>query len=70
MEWIRCSERMPEEDAYVITHWPEARGHGPECVSTAYWVRRKWRCVMDKPLRQDVTHWMPLPSFPPSDPLA
>jgi len=68
MEWIRCSERMPEDGVYVIvatvdTTWVET--HFVE--SESFTGVRMWYSANEdtepRPL-QSFTHWMPLPPPP------
>lgn len=48
-EWIKCSERLPEEDEYYLTH--SSAG-----VDVTYFSGRF--------LDEYATHWMPLPEPP------
>lgn len=65
MEWIKCSERMPEEtgdiivfsDGIVMSGISYSRRKGFYIDALAY--------DDDEPI-DDVTHWMPLPN-PPTD---
>lgn len=66
--WIACAERMPPDGDEVVAAWPDTgdpyKGYG--CVSTAVYSQRcGWTDGDGLTLRQDVTHWMPLP--PPPD---
>lgn len=59
--WIKCSERMPEEN-------PEkqvlACFKGDD-ISTLYYFEGRWDDAYGiVPIRQDVTHWMPIPAAP------
>ena len=54
-EWIKCSERLPEEKVVVLT-WD---GYD---ICTAYRVRDYWNDTIGWP-----THWMPLPAPPAED---
>ncbi|HCR1961870.1 TPA: DUF551 domain-containing protein [Enterobacter kobei] len=63
MEWIKCSERMPEEDAEEQVLACFKGGD----ISTLYYIEGQWDDAYGiLPIRQDVTHWMPLPD-PPSE---
>lgn len=63
MEWIKCSERMPEETGDIIVF-----SDGIVMSGISY-SRRKGFYIDaleyddDEPI-DDVTHWMPLPNPP------
>lgn len=54
-EWIKCSERMPDEKVAVLT-WD---GYD---MCTAYRIHNYWNAAIGWP-----THWMPLPAPPAED---
>lgn len=62
-EWIKCSERMPEEtddiivvsDGIVVSGISYSRRYGFYMAALEY--------DSDAPIK-DVTHWMPLPEPP------
>lgn len=61
-KWIRCSERLPENDdevivAYKCKYDPRIR------VSTDCYNQRAGRWDLD----HQYTHWMPLPDAPEVD---
>lgn len=59
--WIPCSERMPEENAEqeVIACFKGGD------ISTLYYFKGRWDDAYGiVPIRQDVTHWMPMPAAP------
>lgn len=65
MEWIKCSERMPEPGTLVIImqvgfHVPYVGWWNPP-GSDGWEIRDKY----NEP--EDVTHWMPLPDLPPHE---
>lgn len=69
MEWIKCSERMPEIGNRVIV---TIEGKYVRCASYTQWDGAKTergRAPRFEDLRRivhGVTHWMPLPE-PPSE---
>ena len=55
-QWIKCSERLPEEEGYYLTgrpRWPYARRDWFSQNSNGF-IHCVWR----------PTHWMPLPELP------
>ncbi|WP_368669890.1 DUF3850 domain-containing protein [Escherichia coli] len=66
--WIPCSERLPDEGEYVLTHVTFNSDLVTPLVCTARWTGDTFRRggVTAKPGRGDgqVTHWMPLPEPP------
>lgn len=74
MEWIKCSERMPDDEADVLCFGQYGDNDiDEECYQFMGWLSSKgikgiWR-VSDgdsQNRRAKVTHWMPLPE-PPSE---
>lgn len=73
-EWIKCSERMPEQMVNVLFY---DRWESKDWTMRAgYWNGRSWvpnaDADGDSPgcewiSRQAVTHWMPLPEPPKED---
>lgn len=59
MEWIKCSELMPEDMADVLVT------NGEE-VKSMWWNGSRWVSCLSKYTidSDDVTHWMPLPTPP------
>ena len=61
MEWVKCSERLPEKYKEVLTFRP------PDEIIISY---LSWMIEVDEPIWADevsnYTHWMPLP-LPPKD---
>ena len=57
-EWIRCVDRLPEEEEYVLCVCVNARGQ--QNIVKGYYMGGQWRCGMNS----NVTHWMPLPAPP------
>ena len=53
LQWIPCSERMPENDESVLI----SNSHG---VTKAWWNGRFWSSIAVKKYKT-VTAWMPLP---------
>jgi hypothetical protein len=60
MNWIKCSERMPEEGVHVLIS-TEA-----EIMYIAYYLKSRgcWECAFFDESFVDITHWMPLPEPP------
>jgi len=61
MEWIKCSERMPEENSNVIFYENDF-----SCIYIGSYENiygYKW-IVNCMEIEQKVTHWMPLPEKP------
>ncbi|HIB5486278.1 TPA: DUF551 domain-containing protein [Klebsiella pneumoniae] len=60
-KWIPVSERMPEENAEQQVLACFKGGD----ISTLYYFEGRWDDAYGiVPIRQDVTHWMPLPAAP------
>ncbi|MFH5131579.1 DUF551 domain-containing protein [Enterobacter cloacae complex sp. 2024EL-00227] len=59
--WVACSERMPEENSEQEVLACFKGGD----ISTLYYFEGRWDDTYGiVPIRQDVTHWMPLPAAP------
>lgn len=59
--WVACSERMPDENAEQEVLACFKGGD----ISTLYYFEGRWDDAYGiVPIRQDVTHWMPLPAAP------
>ncbi|NHA25123.1 DUF551 domain-containing protein [Enterobacter roggenkampii] len=59
--WVACSERMPDENAEKEVLACFKGGD----ISTLYYFEGRWDDAYGiVPIRQDVTHWMPLPAAP------
>ncbi|WP_223603917.1 MULTISPECIES: DUF551 domain-containing protein [Enterobacter] len=59
--WVDCSERMPEENSEQEVLACFKGGD----ISTLYYFEGRWDDAYGiVPIRQDVTHWMPLPAAP------
>ena len=56
-EWIKCSERLPEEDEAVLVWCPEY-----ECFEIAWQHNSFWFNGFD--MDYVPTHWQPLPPPP------
>ncbi|MFZ5199199.1 DUF551 domain-containing protein, partial [Enterobacter kobei] len=59
--WVACSERMPDENAEQEVLACFKGGD----ISTLYYFEGRWDDAYGiVPIRQDVTHWMPMPAAP------
>ena len=59
--WVACSEQMPKENAEQEVLACFKGGD----ISTLYYFEGRWDDAYGiVPIRQDVTHWMPLPAAP------
>ena len=56
-EWIKCSERLPEDERYFLAF------DCNHCMWVACWYENNWVDMLDRKLF-DITHWMPLPKEP------
>lgn len=60
-QWVACSERMPDENAEQEVLACFKGGD----ISTLYYFEGRWDDAYGiVPIRQDVTHWMPMPAAP------
>lgn len=58
-KWIKCSEQMPPVDTIVVVSFKSLE------TSPLLWSGNEWDDEYGMiPIRQDVTHWMPLPKPP------
>lgn len=63
MGWIKCSERLPDENERVIAF----RSNEPEISAYRYTVMWGWPVKIAHTRHGGVTHWMPLPEPPKED---
>jgi hypothetical protein len=77
MNWIKCSERMPDLYQWVLVcNSPKGAGE-PRCINIWRWDGTDWDSInvghVNSPTFSDitydlytdqVTHWMPLPKPP------
>jgi hypothetical protein len=66
MEWIKCSERLPEDDKYVLV-WDGNINldNFPFYEIAAYRTFNNGSFFISGPyVLQKITHWMPLPNPP------
>lgn len=76
-DWIKCSERLPDEDSYVVAAKHYGSGMPPD-AAVCWFIHGRF-CLHDDGLSASnydggacismdfqVTHWMPLPD-PPKD---
>jgi hypothetical protein len=61
MNWIKCSDMMPEDAEPVLGYFPKSKE-----VSEVYWDGEEdsWVCHEISYEKEEVTHWMPLPEKP------
>ena len=69
MEWIKCSERMPEVGVKVIFFPNNDEPIHGEWNGVAWTQDVSWSCAyddggIDNLVTIKVTHWMPLPQLP------
>lgn len=62
-KWIPCSERLPDNDDFVIVTILDERGDTPYRYSDFGWYFDRAKCwIIDAEERTDVIAWMPLPT--------
>lgn len=60
--WILCSERLPENDDFVVVTVLDERGDTPYRYSDFGWYLGSAKCwIVDAEQRTDIIAWMPLP---------
>ena len=59
MEWIKCSERMPENDTNVLVYGIGGINIMAYESEINWWYEDEGRHDAD-----EITHWMPLPEIP------
>lgn len=66
-EWIKCSDRMPAPDQYVLVKVAFGRVH-LACQRRGEWLQDKEYCnssgFISSVIGNRITHWQPLPSPP------
>lgn len=65
--WISVNERLPEKPGYYLAYWhghscPEGRVDVLNFDGTVFPWTTLWKAV-----KNEVTHWMPLPAQPVED---
>ncbi len=64
-KWIPVTERLPENDDFVIVAIKDEHGDSPYVYSDFGWYFDRAECwIVDTEQRTDITHWMPLPKPP------
>ncbi|WIJ49647.1 DUF551 domain-containing protein [Enterobacter roggenkampii] len=63
MEWIKCSEQMPEETGDIIVVSDDIVMSGVSYSRKKGFYLQALEYDADEPV-DDVTHWMPLPEPP------
>lgn len=58
MEWIKCSDRLPEENKIVLISGGTAK------LIDDFWYTGMEEPLFRRSINWTVTHWMPLPSAP------
>ena len=71
MQWIPCSEKLPEEACPVIGSYKSLKGQIPMVVIRSYCAEEDFSFyTVEFPLatysvhERNITHWMPLPPMP------
>ena len=67
MNWIKCSERMPENGQFVLAYGDSCQGwiNGPKMAVFRWDIERWWDANLDaEEAEGDPSHWMPLPDAP------
>ena len=67
MEWIKCSERQPEDDVDVLAFSPNGIVITAASILNGTWYTRDGQ-EWDDEWTSSVTHWMPLPAPPEVQP--
>lgn len=77
MQWIKCCDKLPEEDSWVLCYLTKNCVEEPIILSLQFYFY-KWKesgeikltpmfkSIGRSYLLNDITHWMPLPT-PPKD---
>lgn len=73
MEWIKVTDRLPEDEQIIIAYGRNNKSNKLEVNSCRFYIETAGNppypvfMVYDWPtyfLIEDVTHWMPLPAHP------
>lgn len=82
MDWVRCSDRMPEQYTFVLVFATTKGTNEPNPKTLARWNGKEWEFLAEyidktgygvcQDLEwdvdpQEITHWMPLPEAPKED---
>lgn len=61
-EWIKCSDRLPDEDSFVLIYSKDGYPIviGEFCITTENWYDLNGNS-------RSVSHWQPLPDAPECD---
>ena len=63
--WIPVTERLPNNDDFVIVTVKDESGDSPYIYSDFGWYLDRAGCwIVNTEQRTDITHWMPLPKPP------
>ena len=60
MEWIKCSDRLPEKETMVLTYSPETNLRWGMIAFHGAWEV----AIEGMETVSGITHWMPLPQPP------
>lgn len=67
-EWIKCSERLPDDDNFVLVTNGKHTGIGAYLHDDHLEDDERWQDehfeFINKQSKYSVTHWMPLPETP------
>ena len=67
-EWIKCSDRLPDnDDGVIIYSFKDGIGIGSYCIGLVEENRSGWDTSYDWAIRELPTHWRPLPEAPKDD---
>lgn len=70
MEWVKCSERLPEDEQSVIVYgiterWIENNpSYLPIIVGAKFFKKYGFRLYSDEGKIIDIKHWIALPELP------
>lgn len=64
MKWIKCSERLPEEEGSYYVYNPNGFRGNKKVIYTEFIAGHGGFKTFWCPLGDQITHWMPLPDGP------
>ena len=66
-EWIKCSDRLPDEDDIYLVYIVANNMPKNKSIITLYYTNLTKRFIYGSDNLFTVTHWMPLPEPPESE---